>query len=139
MLLKPWLKLRFTEIPNFLYSARGPAGRTEQLDQALSHNAIHPSCRRAVGSWPHWLLLFILAAVTIVYIPTLHDGFHGDDFVAFTEFKTHNFWNYSSDVFLFKDANFYWRPLGKISHFLLYEFFDFDPSRTASTRLPSSC
>ena len=82
---------------------------------------------RAAWSWPHWLLLFILAAVTVVYLPTLHDSFHGDDFVAFTEFKTHNLWNYSSDVFLFKDANFYWRPLGKISHFILYEFFDFDP------------
>jgi hypothetical protein len=65
--------------------------------------------------------------VTAVYAPTLHDHFHGDDFVAFTEFKTHNFWNYSRDVFLFKDANFYWRPLGKISHFVLYDFFEFDP------------
>ena len=119
---------RFTDIRNFSILHEAQRGGRSNLIRLYRTGRFILHAARAVGSWPHWLLLFILAAVTIVYIPTLHDGFHGDDFVAFTEFKTHNFWNYSSDVFLFKDANFYWRPLGKISHFLLYEFFDFDPA-----------
>ena len=77
--------------------------------------------------WPHWGLVLILAAVTAAYWPTLHDAFHGDDFVAFTEFKMRSFWEYTQDVFLFKDVNFYWRPLGKIAHYLLYEAFGLDP------------
>jgi hypothetical protein len=54
-------------------------------------------------------LAIILAGVLVLYAPTLNDHFHGDDFVAFTEFKTKSFFDYSRDVFLFKDTNFYWR------------------------------
>ena len=69
----------------------------------------------------------VLIAVTAVYYPTLDDAFHGDDFVAFTEFKTKSFFDYSRDVFLFKSANFYWRPLGNIFHYVLYSGFGLDP------------
>jgi hypothetical protein len=66
---------------------------------------------------------FTLALVTTLYVPTLDDPFHGDDFVAFTEFKSKGLWEYSRDVFLFKDTNFYWRPLGSIFHYALYDAF----------------
>lgn len=72
-------------------------------------------------------LLAILAAVVLLYAPTLHDAFHGDDFVAFTEFKRMDFWQYSKAVFLFKDNNFYWRPLGSIFHYVLYAGFGLNP------------
>jgi hypothetical protein len=67
-----------------------------------------------------------LALVTILYVPTLDDPFHGDDFVAFTEFRSKGLWEYASDVFLFKDTNFYWRPLGSIFHYVLYAVFGLD-------------
>src|SRR3954447_7096072 len=82
------------------------------------------SLRSAIArviAWPHNGLIAVLIAVTGVYAPTLHQSFHGDDFVAFTEFKTKSFWAYSKAVFTFKDYNFYWRPLGKISDNLLFQ------------------
>jgi hypothetical protein len=126
MLLKG-KKAAFTGMGKFSILTQARTGRAELLVTLFHSSRKILNAAGAVASWPHWLLLAVLAAVTAVYLPTLHDSFHGDDFVAFTEFKTHNFWNYSQDVFLFKDANFYWRPLGKISHFVLYEFWDFDP------------
>ena len=72
-------------------------------------------------------LAIILAGVFLLYAPTLSDPFHGDDFVAFTEFMTKSFFDYSRDVFLFKDTNFYWRPLGSIFHYALYAGFGLDP------------
>ena len=72
-------------------------------------------------------LCLVLGVVGAVYAPTLHDSFHGDDYVAFTEFRSKSFGTYVSDVFHFKDANFYWRPLGKILHYALFDSFGFDP------------
>ena len=72
-------------------------------------------------------LLLTLALVVVVYAPTLGEPFHGDDYVAFTDFKTKDFWRFSSDVFLFKDSNFYWRPLGDIFHYSLYSAFGLNP------------
>jgi 4-amino-4-deoxy-L-arabinose transferase-like glycosyltransferase len=75
---------------------------------------------------PYAALVLTLALVTAIHAPTLHDAFHGDDFVAFTDFKTKGFWEYSRAVFLFEDTNFYWRPLGDIFHYSLYSLFGFD-------------
>lgn len=72
-------------------------------------------------------LAAVLGLVTVLYFPTLNDPFHGDDFVAFTEFKTNGFFEYSRDVFLFKDTNFYWRPLGCILHYSLFAIFGLNP------------
>ena len=72
-------------------------------------------------------LLAVLSCVAALYAPTLNDALHGDDFVAFTEFKSKGFLEYSRDVFLFRDTNFYWRPLGCIFHYTLYAFFGLDP------------
>ena len=71
-------------------------------------------------------LLAIIAAVVALYAPTLHDPLHGDDFVAFTDVGTKPALQYIEDVFLFKDANFYWRPLGAVFHFEIYQAFGFD-------------
>lgn len=72
-------------------------------------------------------LIGILALVVALYLPTLDDPFHGDDFVAFKDFGTRPGLQYISDVFLFRDSNFYWRPLGCAFHFLLYEIGGLDP------------
>lgn len=69
----------------------------------------------------------ILALVIALYLPTLNDPFHGDDFVAFKDFGTRPGLQYISDVFLFRDSNFYWRPLGCAFHFLLYELGGLNP------------
>jgi hypothetical protein len=58
----------------------------------------------------------------------VEDGFHGDDYVAFTEFKSTGFWEFTERTFFFEDANFYWRPLGKVFHRGLYEAFGLDPA-----------
>jgi hypothetical protein len=80
-------------------------------------------------------LILILIVVTVVYAPTLHDAFHGDDFVAFTEFKTKSFLEFSKGAFLFENANFYWRPLGNIFHYCLYGIFGLDPFAYRSAEL----
>ncbi len=72
-------------------------------------------------------LALVLGVVAAVYAPTLHQSFHGDDYVAFTEFRSKDFGTYVGDVLHFKDASFYWRPLGKIFHYALYDSFGFDP------------
>ncbi|MPZ48624.1 MAG: hypothetical protein GEU75_04800 [Dehalococcoidia bacterium] len=71
-------------------------------------------------------LTAVLAGVIILYSPTLDDPFHGDDYVAFTEFKSKSILTYSEDVLLFQDSNYYWRPLGKIFHRVLYEVAGLD-------------
>ena len=71
-------------------------------------------------------LCAVLTGVIILYSPTLDDPFHGDDYVAFVEFETKSFLAYSEDVVRFQDSNFYWRPLGKISHRVLYEAVGLD-------------
>jgi hypothetical protein len=73
------------------------------------------------------LLLPLLMLTMALRYPLLDDPFHGDDYVAFTEFKTKSFLSFSKDAFLFNDANFYWRPLGKIFHRAIYEGFGLDP------------
>src|SRR5688500_6074719 len=72
-------------------------------------------------------LPLVLAAAFVIYLPTLDDHFHGDDYVAFTEFKTRSFLDYAEAVLLFEDVNFYWRPLGKLFHRSLYEVAGLDP------------
>ena len=72
-------------------------------------------------------LIAVLVAACALYWPTLNDPFHGDDYVAFSEFRMESFGEYARDVFLFEDSNFYWRPLGKIFHRGLYDAFGFEP------------
>jgi hypothetical protein len=78
-------------------------------------------------AWGRIALAAILVAVCVLHLPTLDDPFYGDDYVAFTEFKAMGFFDYTKAVFLFEDANFYWRPLGVLFHRLLYEVFGLDP------------
>jgi hypothetical protein len=68
----------------------------------------------------------IVLLVLGLYLPTLNDPFHGDDFVAFTDFGSKPGLDYLRDVLFFKDSNFYWRPLGCAFHFALYEVFGLD-------------
>ena len=74
---------------------------------------------------PFLPLAGLLALAAALHVPMLNDPFHGDDYVAFTQFRTTGFWEYCGMVFQFQDSNFYWRPLGKIFHRLIYEGFDF--------------
>lgn len=73
-------------------------------------------------------ILAVLIAGLLVNLPTLHDYFHGDDFVAFTELGTKTPLQYLQDTFFFKDVNFYWRPLGQASYLGLYHAFGLDPA-----------
>ena len=79
----------------------------------------------AIGNY--WGIGVALALVSLLYAQTLNDPFHGDDFVAFRDFGAKSGWDYLSDVFFFKDSNFYWRPLGCAFHFGLYEAAGLDP------------
>lgn len=72
-------------------------------------------------------ILAVLLAALAVNLPTIHDYFHGDDFVAFTELGSKKPLQYLSDTFTFKDVNFYWRPLGQASYLALYQAFGLDP------------
>ena len=74
----------------------------------------------------HAALYAVLGLVALLYVPTLNDPFHGDDFVAFKDFGTRSGFEYIRDAFLFKDSNFYWRPLGCAFHFLLFDLWGFD-------------
>jgi hypothetical protein len=95
------------------------------LRQSLVLSSIRHLRRPAVYSLAG--LLSILIAVFILHLPTLDDHFHGDDYVAFTEFRTTSFGEYAKSVFFFEDANFYWRPLGKLFHRALFEVTGLDP------------
>ena len=55
-----------------------------------------------------------MALVFLVYVRTLNDYFHGDDFLAFVDLTTLKPWQQISDVFTFNDSNVYWRPLGHL-------------------------
>ena len=97
------------------------------LDQARNR----AKALRRAGALDSWAaaagLAGLLALVFALYLPTLNDPFHGDDFVAFKDFGTRPGLQYIADVFLFRDSNFYWRPLGCTFHFLLYEIGGLDP------------
>jgi hypothetical protein len=68
-----------------------------------------------------------LAIVFLVYVPTLNDYFHGDDFLAFIDLTTLKPWQQIGDVFTFNDSNVYWRPLGHLFYLGLYEAVGLDP------------
>jgi hypothetical protein len=69
----------------------------------------------------------VLAAVLAVYASSLNDYFHGDDFVAMVDLVTKSTSQHLRDVFMFQDANFYWRPLGQVYYRAIYEVFGLEP------------
>ena len=72
-------------------------------------------------------LVGVLALVFAVYLPTLNDYFHGDDYLAFIDLTTLKPWQQVSDVFTFQDSNIYWRPLGHLYYLGIYEAAGLDP------------
>ena len=72
-------------------------------------------------------LVALLALVFAVYVPTLNDYFHGDDFLAFIDLTTRPPLRHIVDTFLFQDTNVYWRPLGQVYYLAIYQVFGLDP------------
>ena len=72
-------------------------------------------------------LTVALALVFLVYVPTLNDYFHGDDFLAFVDLTTLKPWQQVSNVFTFNDSNVYWRPLGHLFYLGIYQAAGLDP------------
>ena len=72
-------------------------------------------------------LTAVLTLVFLVYVPTLNDYFHGDDFLAFVDLTTLKPWQQISDVFTFNDSNVYWRPLGHLFYLGIYQAAGLDP------------
>jgi hypothetical protein len=72
-------------------------------------------------------LAVLLFAVFAVYLPTLDDYFHGDDFLAFIDLTTAPPLQQIGDVFTFNDTNVYWRPLGHLYFLAIYETAGLDP------------
>ena len=72
-------------------------------------------------------LTAVLALVVAVYVPTLDDYFHGDDYLAFIDLTTLKPWQQISDVFTFRDSNIYWRPLGHLYYLGIYQAAGLDP------------
>ncbi len=69
----------------------------------------------------------LLLLVGAVYLPTLNDYFHGDDFLAFIDLTTKAPVHYLRDVITYNDSNVYWRPLGSVYFLLLYLAAGLDP------------
>ena len=67
-----------------------------------------------------------MALVFAVYVPTLNDYFHGDDYLAFIDLTTKEPWPQIRDVFAFADSNVYWRPLGHVYYFAIYSLAGLD-------------
>lgn len=76
----------------------------------------------------HWALAIVLAVVAFVYLPTLDDYFHGDDFIAFVDLASKPPLPYMRDVLTFQDSNIYWRPLGEVYHLAVYHAFGLNPA-----------
>lgn len=76
----------------------------------------------------HWALAIVLAVVAFVYLPTLDDYFHGDDFIAFVDLASKSPLPYMRDVLTFQDSNIYWRPLGEVYHLAMYHAFGLSPA-----------
>ncbi len=72
-------------------------------------------------------MLVVLAGVAAVYGPTIDDYFHGDDFIAFQDLTTKNFFQYMGDGFAFNDSDLYWRPLGLLYYRTVFEAFGLSP------------
>jgi hypothetical protein len=68
-----------------------------------------------------------LAAVMTVALavnwPTIHDYFHGDDFLAFIDMVNRPTLTHIWESLTFRDANVYWRPLGDVYYLLIWRAF----------------
>ena len=71
-------------------------------------------------------LAAVMALIFAVYVPTLNDYFHGDDYLAFIDLTTKQPWAQVRDVFSFADSNVYWRPLGHLYYFAIYSLAGLD-------------
>ena len=70
---------------------------------------------------------FVLLLVFLAYFPSLNGGFHGDDYVALLDMLTKSTSRHILDAFLFRDTDFYWRPLGHVYYNITYLIAGFDP------------
>ncbi len=68
-------------------------------------------------------LLGVLLLAVFVNWPTLHDYFHGDDYLAFVDMVSKPWLKHFSEVLTFKDTNYYWRPLGEVYFFVIWKLF----------------
>jgi hypothetical protein len=65
----------------------------------------------------------ILAIAAAVNVPTLHDYFHGDDYLAFVDMVSKPALKHMWEVVNFNDADVYWRPLGELYYLAIWSVF----------------
>jgi hypothetical protein len=65
----------------------------------------------------------VLAVAFAVNWPTLHDYFHGDDYLAFVDMVSKPPLRHMWEVLTFKDSDVYWRPLGELYYLLIWKVF----------------
>ncbi len=68
-------------------------------------------------------LFGVLALAVVINWPTLHDYFHGDDYLAFIDLATKPTLRHLGEVITFTDSNVYWRPIGEVYYLALWETF----------------
>lgn len=81
---------------------------------------------RLLSPWEAALAL-LLALVVVLHLPSLTSYFHGDDFVALIDPASKPVLPHIADVFLFRDSNFYWRPLGELYYLAMFKAFGLNP------------
>ncbi len=64
---------------------------------------------------------FVLAI--LVNLPTLHDYFHGDDYLAFVDMVSKPLGKHLWEVITFNDSDVYWRPLGEVYYLAIWDVF----------------
>jgi hypothetical protein len=68
-------------------------------------------------------LLLVLAIALAINLPTLHDYFHGDDYLAFVDMVSKPFVKHMTEVVVFDDNDVYWRPLGELYYYVIWSVF----------------
>jgi hypothetical protein len=67
--------------------------------------------------------LVALALAVAINLPTVHDYFHGDDYLAFIDMVSKPFLKHMTEVVWFQDADVYWRPLGELYYYVIWSVF----------------
>ncbi len=80
----------------------------------------------SLALWRHLPLVGVLAAVVGIYLPSMNDYFHGDDFIAFVDLTNKPFLRDFWDTLSFHTSSIYWRPLGQLYYRLIYEIAGFN-------------
>jgi hypothetical protein len=64
-----------------------------------------------------------MAVALAVNWPTVHDYFHGDDYLAFIDMVNRPTLAHIWESLTFRDANVYWRPLGDVYYLVIWRAF----------------